>query len=185
MSNLSLYSLSDTASTNAQVAKQRAAHFASLGIKDVIELCCGPSLQVLSQAYRYQGIRCVGNDIDPRYAVEEPLLGWKLGDCFDIEITEEMVVFAPPLSRGCSGKREDALSIFEVRPGYAQAVTHFKSKYLTLVLPGKTLSLKQDKSELYKLLSMCYESGWIPKYYPRIVGCTKYIDIVCEQQVTS
>lgn len=140
-----------TAKTDYICALQRAKNLSDLGRKDVIELCVGPSLQTLEKAYRLFGINVTGNDIDPRWMRMYPNGNWIIGDCREVNLDMfDCVVYAPPLSKGCSGKREDSLSIDEVFPPYSSFLS--RSILTVLVLPGRTLSTREDRSQLHKLL---------------------------------
>lgn len=54
---------------------------------------------------------------------------------------------------GCSGRRLESLSLEQVTPSYYGFI-QLQPKIVTVhVLPGRTLSLKDDRKQLYKFLS--------------------------------
>ena len=152
--NLSQFSDSLTAHTNEEIAHIRAANVANHitnthgpmaqrgNIKNVLELCVGPSLKTLDEAYRNVGIKVVGNDIDFRWRKYHFHSNWIIGDCMKIPWDTELVIFAPPLSRGCSGKREDSLMIEDVKPSYYAFLDEWRKrqspKMAMVVLPGRS-----------------------------------------------
>ena len=178
MNNISIYSDSKTANTRLNCAKQRAENLAILlgpGAK-VMELCVGPSLHRLELEYARYGIACWGNDIDPRWKSYYPGGKWMIGDALNLNLTGfDAIVFAPPLSAGCSGRREDSLSLEKVNPSYYKFLDAYRgfTGHKVMVLPGRTLSLKHDRDELYKLLKQ------LPHYdiVPLVDKVTKYVDI--------
>lgn len=155
--NISNYNDIETANTNSICALQRAENLFSLGVKHVIELCVGPSLSILESNYNKFGIECTGNDIDARWMHYYPQGKWIIGDCMSITLDAfDAVVFAPPLSLGCSGRREDSLSIDQVIPSYGTSISllmQYPCKVTTLVLPARSMSLKDDRKQLFKLLN--------------------------------
>lgn len=154
--NISKFSDNKTAKTNITTAKQRAEFFNSLGIKSVIELCVGPSLKYLENEYSKYNIETFGNDIDKRWKEYYRNGKWIIGDCFNITIPNvDAIVFAPPLSIGCSGKREDSLSIDNVFPRYDDFLKVYQgyNKLKVCVLPGRTLSTKEDRKQYYKFIA--------------------------------
>jgi hypothetical protein len=171
--NLSRYSDRKTARTNIVCARQRAENLAILGAKSVLELCVGPSLLTLSREYAKVGIKTTGNDIDPRWQRLYLSGKWIIGDARKIDARSfDAVVVAPPLSRGCSGKREDALSIDEVVPSYYDFL-HLNNRVVVFVLPGKTLSLRSERAKLHKLLAHIGDCEAIP-LRDKVV---KYLDL--------
>src|SRR5271165_6757205 len=105
--NLSLHSDETTARTRPACAAARAENLAALGVSSVIELCVGPSLRTLQAAYAKHNIRCTGNDITRRWKNYFPDGDWLLGDALAVDISPfDAAVFAPPVSLGCSGRRE-------------------------------------------------------------------------------
>lgn len=163
MTNTSVVGDVQTAHTAQDVAEARAHTLARLGVTGVLELCVGPSLCVLEQAYDRHGIRCWGNDIDERWQEFYRKGQWLIGDCFSIAWPKETdaVVFAPPLSRGCTGCRDDALMIDQVEPRYVdflQALAGKNVKLAVLVLPARSLATKQDRSQLAKLEQQLQDS---------------------------
>lgn len=178
MTNISLYSDSCTANTRLKCAMQRAENLAILlpkGAK-VLEMCVGPSLHRLENEYRKYGITCVGNDIDPRWQQYYPSGKWMIGDALNLNVSGfDAIVFAPPLSVGCSGRREDSLSLEKVNPSYRRFLEAYRefSGIKTMVLPGRTLSVKHDRRELYKLLNEINDYEVVP-LKDKVV---KYVDI--------
>lgn len=171
--NISKYSNEQTAKTSYICALQRAENLAILGCKSVLELCVGPSLKTLEMAYNKFEISVVGNDIDERWKDYYPQGKWIINDARIVNTSNfDAVVFAPPLSKSCSGTREDALCLEDIFPSYYDFL-NLKSKISVYVLPGKTLSLKNDRKQLYKFLSKInnYE---IVKIKNKV---TKYIDV--------
>ena len=178
MNNISLYSDAMTANTRLKCASQRAENLAILlrpGAR-VLEMCVGPSLQRLEMEYAKYGIQCIGNDIDPRWATYYPGGKWMIGDALALDVSGfDAIIFAPPLSKGCSGRREDSLSLEQVNPSYRsflQAYRNFKG-IKAMVLPGRTLSLKHDRNELHKLLNELSDYEVVP-LRDKVV---KYVDI--------
>lgn len=171
--NLSTFSNQETATTCKICAIQRAENLAILGIKNVIELCVGPSLKTLEKAYNHFNISVTGNDIDKRWKIYYPKGSWIIGDARKIDVSQfDGVVIAPPLSKNCSGKRLDALSLDEIIPSYYDFL-HLKNKTVVYVLPGKTLSIKEDRRQLYKLLKNFSNYELIPLKNKII----KYVDV--------
>ena len=158
MNNISAYSDLQTANTNILCAQQRAFNLAVLSSKKVLEMCTGPSLHVLETEYAKYDIKCWGNDIDPRWKEYYPQGNWIIGNALqlNIDLNEfDTIVFAPPLSNNCSGQRQDSLSINNVTPSYytfLQGIQDFTG-IIVLVLPGRTLSLRSDKKQLYQLIN--------------------------------
>lgn len=178
MNNISLYSDAKTANTRLNCARQRAENLAILlrpGAK-VLEMCVGPSLQRLEIEYARYGITCFGNDIDTRWKTYYPRGRWMIGDALDLDVSGfDAIVFAPPLSRGCSGRREDSIPLEQVNPSYRSFLQAYRgyTGVKAMVLPGRTLSLRHDRDELYKLLND------IPDYelVPLRDKVVKYVDI--------
>jgi hypothetical protein len=187
--NLSGFSDSKTARTSEVCAQQRAQNLRSCGTRSVLELCTGPSLRGLENAYREVGIRCFGNDIDPRWKTAYPHGEWVLGDALTVKIPEDVdtVMFAPPLSHACSGKREDSLSIFEVRPSYTEFILRELPENIHVVglcLPGRSFSTREDRTDFFYLLSEIRKiPGYSSLYWsPLSNGCTKYVDVYVSRQ---
>ena len=107
---------------------------------------------------------------------EISILEGHIGDALSIDVSGyDTPVFAPPLSQGCSGRREDSLSLDRVTPSYEdflEAYKNFKG-IKVLVLPGRTLSLREGRDKLHKLLSGIEHYDVVP-LRKRIV---KYVDI--------
>lgn len=178
MINTSSFPSNQTANTNFACAHQRAENLAILGARKVIELCCGPSLPTLTKAYKKFGIEVWGNDIERRYQEENSSYPWLIGDCFQIDVSPfDFVVFAPPLSKGCSGRREDSLRLDQVVPSYFGALTQF-TKRLCLVLPGRTLSVRKDREQLYRLLASTTRTADVVPLQNHV---TKYVDLYVDQ----
>jgi|ERR1700722_9404705 len=172
--NLSQFSHEDTATTCSICALQRAMNLAVLGVKTVLELCVGPSLPTLERAYARVGLVVSGNDIDKRYQTSYKRGKWIIGDARLIDASGfDAVVVAPPLSKGCSGRREDALSLEEVVPSYYD-FNHLNNDVITYVLPGRTLSLRQDRSQLHKFISKLDGQVDIVPLRNKVV---KYVDV--------
>lgn len=125
----------------------------------VLELCVGPSLRDLERAYACHDIRVVGNDLDPRWVRYYPQGQWLVGDALAIEWAGfDAVVFAPPLSRGCTGRREDALRVDEVFPRYSDFLARLGaecSPVAVMVLPGRALATPRDRAATHHLLARC------------------------------
>jgi len=184
MSNKSKFSDDSTARTNIESAKQRAENLSILRAKNVLELCVGPSLKTLSEQYRKYGISCTGKDIDPRWKSYYPKGRWIIGDCFQVDFsTFDAVVFAPPLSKDCSGRREDSLRIEEVTPSYRDFL-NTKFSIGVLVLPARSLSTREDRSEFYHLLSEAKKVGYV-SVFESLFGLRnirKYVELYIERK---
>lgn len=153
--NLTKVSDDQTARTNPESAAQRAENMFILGCTKVLELCCGPSLRVLRDAYHKVGIDCWGNDIDYRWERYYPCGKWILGNCLDIDYSGfDGIVFAPPVTNGCTGRREDSLMIEEVNPRYRDFIDNTTRNEVvkTLVLPARSLLAGEDKNQYHTLL---------------------------------
>lgn len=166
MQNISTLAADKTATTRPGVASSRADIIASWGARTVIELCVGPSLRTLERAYAAHGVTCHGNDIDPRWRAHYPDGSWVIGDAMSVDVSGyDCVVFAPPLSQGCSGKREDALQISDVTPGYDRFIdvmaTQSRSQLYVLVLPARSLSTRDDRRQLHRLIGYACKSGFM------------------------
>lgn len=177
--NVSVVNNEVTARTNKNSANQRAENLAILGSKKIIELCVGPSLKTLESAYNAFGIECWGNDIEKRWKDYYPEGKWVIGNCFEIDTTDfDTVVFAPPLSKGCTGKRIDSLSIEYVNPPYETFLKYYADKNIrkVMVLPARSLATDFDRNQFYKLLSQLSEFNIdILTEGPRNIR--KYVDI--------
>lgn len=162
-------------------AKQRAENLSILGVKSVLELCVGPSLRTLETVYKGQGIIATGNDIDSRWKRYYPAGKWLIGDAAQLKNTLafDAIVVAPPLSKNCSGKREDSLSVEEVNPKFVDFL-HLKNRVVVFVLPGRTLSVKTDIEQLHKLIGQIRkEQPWRKNIdiVPLKEKVNKYVDI--------
>lgn len=177
MHNTSTVSLDTTARAHLKAAQQRADNLAILGAKSVLELCVGPSLRTLEGCYQQHGISVTGNDIDSRWLKYYPQGSWLLGDARSLDTSGyDAVVIAPPLSKGCTGRRTDALSLFDVQPRYDEFL-HKTSNIVVFVLPGKTLTC--DVADLHKFVGMLYAADptRVVEVVPLVVKCTKYVDV--------
>lgn len=191
--NVSCLSDHLTARTNPTSAKQRAEYLSIL-LKPqaaILELCVGPSLKVLEEAYRQFDLVVVGNDIELRWQRYYPHGKWLIAnalqlnyDCFDA------VVFAPPVTRGCTGKRCDSLMIHEVCPTYLDFIHKVKyDKYhgiCVCVLPARALrGTTYDRREYYTLISKIREVSSYMEVIPLTEGrrhIMKYIDVYFQLQ---
>lgn len=172
--NISTRTNDQTARTSNPCAKQRAENLFSLGVKSVLEMCVGPSLKTLEHEYNQVGITVTGNDIEERWKNYYPQGKWLIGDARTLSVDNfDAVVVAPPLSKGCSGARQDSLSIDEVFPSYYDFLG-LNTKHLVLVLPGRTLSLKEDRKQLHKLISTIKSTVEVVPLVDRV---TKYVDL--------
>lgn len=172
--NLSIYSEEKTATTSYECCLQRAENLAILNCKSVLELCVGPSLKKLEQAYAKFNIEVSGNDIDPRWKKYYVQGNWIIGDARKINTNNfDAVIVAPPLSKGCSGRREDSLSLEEIFPNYYDFLG-LKNKVIVYVLPGKTLSIKSDIKQLYKFISKLTRNYQIVPLRDKVI---KYVDV--------
>lgn len=188
--NLSNRDDETTARTCPEAAQQRASFLHSWGAKSVLELCVGPSLETLTEAYRVYGIECWGNDIDPRWKHYYPPGNWIIGDALTIELSGwvDAVVFAPPLSRGCSGRREDSLQVEQVTPSYLDFLRRWEQLpkgrgpgHAILVLPARTMVPGRDHEQLYKLMDQVRRFGGRDEWATEIkVGrrqIRKYVEV--------
>ncbi len=177
MANTSKYSTTLTARTCDEACRQRAENLAVIGVSSVIELCVGPSLRKLEEEYHRVGIKTVwGNDIDPRWRDYYPGGNWLIGDCQTGSFSDfEAVVIAPPLSKGCSGKREDSLRVDQVTPSYYDFVK-LDNPVLVFVLPGRSMSTYNDLDQLYKFMKYVARTRRT-EIVPLISKVAKYIDI--------
>lgn len=178
--NTSILDDHKTARTNIESAQQRANNLYCLGVTKVIELCVGPSLKVLESCYKNNGIECWGNDIEDRWKQYYKEGKWIINDAFKVDLKYfNGVVFAPPVSKGCTGKRIDSLSIEEVNPSYNEFIK-FSKNYPDLlkvmVLPARSLATNFDRKQLYKLLSKIHNYEIIPLTEGRR-NIRKYIDV--------
>lgn len=153
--NISQETDDETARTSDECAQQRAEHLATLGARNVLELCVGPSLRTLATAYGWYGIYVTGNDIDPRWQRAYPSSRWIIGDALALGWAPfDTVVFAPPLTAGCTGRREDALRIEQITPSYRDFLAKPFDGLRVMVLPARALATADDRRELYALLAL-------------------------------
>lgn len=172
-----------TARTDPECATQRARHMAILGAKSVLELCVGPSLASLERAYIAHGMSVTGNDIEERWREYYPRGRWVMGDALEVDPRPySAVVFAPPLSQGCTGLRCDALRINDVTPGYRDFIRRLVTSGFhglgVLVLPARSLATRQDRRQMHSLLS-CLGDMW-QEVVPLTSGprrIRKYVDV--------
>lgn len=180
--NTSILTDNETARTDPECAIQRAENLAVFGVKSVLELCVGPSLRVLEAAYAQHGISATGNDIDRRWARYYPQGKWEIGDAFSIDPNPyDAVVFAPPVTKGCTGRRIDALRINEVNPSYNRFLFMMSlwgySGTIVMVLPARSIATSEDRREFHDLvdpLGVPYEV--VPLHAERR-KIRKYVDI--------
>lgn len=213
--NLSVLDDEKTARTNPDAARQRAENLSILGSKRVLELCCGPSYGTLQSAYQRHGISLVGNDIDWRWmryarnkgSFVDALCTWRHGDCFNISWGGvDTVVFAPPLTRGCTGRRSDSLHIHDVEPKYSSFLDKWNYRWeeagrplgalgnhtwvrpcprtAVLVLPARSLAVSRDRPALYSLVRHASFIGNV-EVFPIYCGrrkILKYVDIYVQKR---
>lgn len=172
------------ASTCDAVARARARRMSTLGIQSVIELCVGPSLSALQHAYSAYKIECTGNDVDMRWTS----LGgpWVCGNAMHVGIAGfDAAVFAPPLSNGCTGRREDSLSVDEVTPSFHDFIDRNDTpEFVVLVCPARALATGPDKAQLYRLLSHAWHrfgSVEVIEAKDARGRIRKYTEIWCQQ----
>lgn len=194
--NTSVVTSDATARTVFACAQQRAHNIRFIldcnGVNHVVgalELCVGPSFDALTRAYADENILCWGNDIDRRWRPMQHTQQrrWIDGDAMtvasklDPTSNIKVVVFAPPLTYGCTGRRVHALMVDEVTPRYVdfidQLATWFKIvDVAVMVLPGRARATSDDRSQFHHLI------GQLTTDYDVIdrnlvVGCTKYVDL--------
>jgi hypothetical protein len=166
--NIAIQSNPDhTARTCQECARQRIENIISLGGMNILELCVGPSLKtfdrVAEELNNYnEVISVVGNDIDKKWEDYYPKGEWLIGDALQIAKAHhkkfDTAVFAPPLSKGCTGTREDSLMIDDVFPKYIDFLPLVKLyKISVLVLPARCVSTSWDREQFFKLLNKVYE----------------------------
>jgi len=119
------------------------------------------------------GIEVVGNDIDPRWKAYYPSGKWLVGDARYVPTNGfDAIVVAPPLSVGCSGRREDSLSLEQVVPSYYEFLNF--TRLTVFVLPGRTLTLRDDRAQLHRFLS--HLDGDV-EVVPLVDKVVKYVDV--------
>ncbi|KKN65712.1 hypothetical protein LCGC14_0478510 [marine sediment metagenome] len=183
--NLSFVSNAETARTNKEAAFTRAENLAMLGASNVLELCVGPSLETLEDAYNSYVINVTGNDIEPRWKNYYTKGKWVIGDALNVDYSNyDSIVFAPPLSVGCTGTRKDSLSIDGVTPSYYKFLFGILiKKYpgnIVLVLPARCLSTRKDRQQLYRLLSFISKNNLTSELVELKCGrrkIRKYVDL--------
>lgn len=143
----------------------------------MLELCVGPSLRTLEDAYGCYGLKVMGNDIDKRWADYYVQGDWRVGDCFGVEWDDaDAVVFAPPLSRGCTGRREDSLRINDVFPRYIDFMRKRFKGIRCMVLPARSFATREDRKQFYDLTFDLVDPEVVPLTAgPRKVR--KYVDV--------
>jgi hypothetical protein len=179
--NVSVLSDGETARTEPECAAQRAENLAILGVGSVLELCVGPSLRVLEAAYSTHGIVATGNDLEERWRRYYPEGRWEMGDCMEIDPRPyDAVVFAPPVTRGCTGHRIDSLRVSEVEPGYTRFLWSLQvwgfGGIGVLVLPARSIATSRDREETYGLLSVLGSYEMVPLHAERR-RIRKYVDV--------
>lgn len=180
--NTSILTDDGTARTDPECALQRAENLAILGVETVLELCVGPSLRVLEEAYAIHGIRVTGNDIDDRWRRYHPQGTWIIGDALHIDPTPfDAVVFAPPVTRGCTGRRADALRIPDVQPGYDRFMLAVAACGFTgiavMVLPARAMATGEDRREMHELLGRIGSPYEVVPLYAERRRIRKYVDV--------
>lgn len=190
--NISTVGDEKTARTNPASALQRAENLSVLGARGVVlELCAGPSLRTLEEAYKKFGFSCIGNDIDPRWKRQYQEGDWLIGNCLEIpwdgkkSLVDTTVVFAPPLSKGCTGKREDSLRPDQVTPSYREFLNEFNRRkhkgIAALVLPGRAWN--HNRRELHQIIIMAakacaaYRGVEVVPLYDERKRVVKYVDV--------
>lgn len=178
--NISIVNDDVTARTHPDCAHQRAENLAILSVKHVIELCVGPSLKTLESAYSKHNITVTGNDIDKRWKNYHQAGNWIIGDALKIDVSQfDAVVFAPPLSKGCTGKRAHSLSVDDVFPKYQTFLSSVKNYtgLIVLTLPARSFATSYDRKQTHALLSsICHELEIVPLVSGRR-KITKYYDV--------
>lgn len=185
--NLSAFSDASTATTREECARQRVENLCALGARSSLELCVGPSLRTIAELGAKAGLHVAGNDIDPRWREFYPRGSWIIGDALAIDYDGyDAVVFAPPLSRGCSGKREDALRIDDVEPRYTAFLDRVarEDRLLVMTLPGRSWSTRQDRAKFHCIVRRCETTGrrvHAVALTIRPKKLVKYVDIYMEK----
>jgi hypothetical protein len=177
LANTSVVDDTSTANTKLVCAKQRAENLFVLGVKNVLELCVGPSLKVLEQAYSEYNINVFGNDIDKRWVKYYPTGNWIIGDALSLDYSRfDCLIYAPPLSQGCTGTRADSLRISQVTPKYDDFISASKNfaGVRCLVLPGRSLATKEDRKDFHALTFQFQKFEVIPLTNK---GVVKYYDL--------
>lgn len=180
--NTSILTDDSTARTNPECAAQRAENLAVIGVQSVLELCVGPSLCVLEAAYARHGITVVGNDIDERWARFHPAGNWIIGNALDVDPGAfDAVVFAPPVTRGCTGRRADSLRIPDVEPGYDRFMLAMNSYgydgVRVMVLPARSIATAQDRAAMYELLGRIGTPYELVPLHAGTRRIRKYVDV--------
>lgn len=180
--NLSQFSDEATAHTDPDCAQQRAVYLSVLGARTVLELCVGPSLETLTQAYSSCEIAVTGNDIEERWRSRFPRGNWVIRDALDVDPRDfDAVVFAPPLSVGCSGTRDDSLAIEAVEPSYERFLLSCMfwgfEGIGVLVLPSRSLSTPEDRKQLHRLMASVPAPYEICPLYAGQRRIRKYVDV--------
>ncbi len=183
--NISTVDLDKTARTCQTAASLRAQYISKNSYNKVIELCVGPSLRILEKEYSKYNIECWGNDIDARWQRYYPEGRWLIGNALNINYNSfNSVIFAPPLSKGCTGKREDALSALAVEPSYISFLESFsksKIRNCILVLPGRSLSTKEDRKQTHFIINKASQYGFVKTHSLVVKGVLKYLDLeICK-----
>jgi hypothetical protein len=179
--NLSILDDDRTARTDPDCAFQRAATLGCLGVKSVLELCVGPSLRVLEEMYARYNIVAAGNDIELRWKRYYPEGRWIIGDALTVDWSPfDAVVFAPPVTRGCTGRRDDSLRISEVLPRYTDFLSRPFPGVKVMVLPARATATSEDRREMHELLASAYDATHEVAVIPLKSGrreIRKYVDV--------
>lgn len=176
-----------TAKTCEDCAQQRAEYLKLLNVHSVLELCVGPSLSILEKHYMNNNIHITGNDIDSRWKRYYPKGNWIISDALNINYNKfDAIVFAPPLSKGCTGRRSDSLMIDQVQPGYSAFLEKISEYHgiAVMVLPGRSLATSQDRNQYYKLVNSIYNKR--VSVIPLMAGTRKiikYYDLILESKL--
>ena len=176
--NTSRLSDDETARTDPECASQRAENLAILGVRSVLELCVGPSLRVLEEAYARHGIAAYGNDLEGRWVRYHPRGRWVVGDALSVDWSPfDAVVFAPPVTIGCTGRRADALRISEVNPSYGDFMARPYSGQRVMVLPARAIATSEDRREFHALLSHIHTHYDVVPLVAERRRIRKYVDV--------
>jgi hypothetical protein len=131
--------------------------------------------------YSRYSITVSGNDIDDRWEKYYPEGRWIIGDALKINWSSfDAVVFAPPLTHGCSGKREDSLMVNEVSPRYTDFLGSHFNGIKVMVLPARSIATSSDRKEMHKLLASVYAEQKEVSVIPLLAGkrgIRKYVDV--------
>jgi hypothetical protein len=99
----------------------------------------------------------------------------------------DAVVFAPPLSRGCSGRREDSLAVKNVTPSYWDFIGSLhhragpRTTTVVFTLPGRASVLRADRAAMHELVARLWDAWGPVSIEPRRDErgrVVKYVDLV-------